>query len=70
MWEDRSNKCGGRWLITLSKQQRHTELDRFWLDTVSERSSLPICITTFDSLEPFCSCESPENCSFVPMQLL
>ncbi|MBN3320617.1 IF4EB factor, partial [Atractosteus spatula] len=34
MWEDRSNKCGGRWLITLSKQQRHTELDRFWLDTL------------------------------------
>uniref|UniRef100_A0A8C4XHB7 Eukaryotic translation initiation factor 4E family member 1B n=1 Tax=Erpetoichthys calabaricus TaxID=27687 RepID=A0A8C4XHB7_ERPCA len=27
MWEDRRNKCGGRWLITLSKQQRHTELD-------------------------------------------
>ncbi|XP_053474472.1 eukaryotic translation initiation factor 4E-1B isoform X5 [Ictalurus furcatus] len=34
MWEDRSNKCGGRWLITLSKQQRHTELDRFWLETL------------------------------------
>ncbi|XP_028838855.1 eukaryotic translation initiation factor 4E-1B [Denticeps clupeoides] len=34
MWEDHSNKCGGRWLITLSKQQRHTELDRFWLETL------------------------------------
>ncbi|KAF5909543.1 extracellular calcium-sensing receptor, partial [Clarias magur] len=34
MWEDRSNKCGGRWLITLSKQQRHSELDRFWLETL------------------------------------
>ncbi|KAK6474880.1 eukaryotic translation initiation factor 4E-1B-like [Huso huso] len=34
MWEDRRNKCGGRWLITLSKQQRHTELDRFWLETL------------------------------------
>uniref|UniRef100_A0A8C4TD91 Eukaryotic translation initiation factor 4E family member 1B n=1 Tax=Erpetoichthys calabaricus TaxID=27687 RepID=A0A8C4TD91_ERPCA len=34
MWEDRRNKCGGRWLITLSKQQRHTELDKFWLETV------------------------------------
>ncbi|XP_031664908.1 eukaryotic translation initiation factor 4E-1B isoform X2 [Oncorhynchus kisutch] len=33
MWEDRRNKCGGRWLITLSKQQRHTELDRFWKET-------------------------------------
>lgn len=35
MWEDSQNKRGGRWLITLAKQQRHTELDRFWLDTVS-----------------------------------
>ncbi|XP_018591842.1 eukaryotic translation initiation factor 4E-1B isoform X1 [Scleropages formosus] len=34
MWEDRRNKCGGRWLITLSKQQRHTELDHFWLETL------------------------------------
>ncbi|XP_069507578.1 eukaryotic translation initiation factor 4E type 1B isoform X2 [Ambystoma mexicanum] len=34
MWEDYRNKRGGRWLITLSKQQRHTELDRFWLDTL------------------------------------
>lgn len=34
MWEDNQNKRGGRWLITLAKQQRHTELDRFWLETV------------------------------------
>uniref|UniRef100_A0A673MZ58 Eukaryotic translation initiation factor 4E-1B-like n=1 Tax=Sinocyclocheilus rhinocerous TaxID=307959 RepID=A0A673MZ58_9TELE len=34
MWEDRSNKCGGRWLITLAKQHRHTELDHFWLETL------------------------------------
>uniref|UniRef100_A0A8C5IIM5 Eukaryotic translation initiation factor 4E family member 1B n=1 Tax=Junco hyemalis TaxID=40217 RepID=A0A8C5IIM5_JUNHY len=34
MWEDSQNKRGGRWLITLAKQQRHTELDRFWLDTL------------------------------------
>ncbi|XP_005993443.2 eukaryotic translation initiation factor 4E-1A [Latimeria chalumnae] len=34
MWEDYRNKCGGRWLITFSKQQRHTELDRFWLETL------------------------------------
>ena len=27
MWEDNQNKRGGRWLITLAKQQRHTELD-------------------------------------------
>ncbi|XP_065411264.1 eukaryotic translation initiation factor 4E type 1B isoform X1 [Chrysemys picta bellii] len=33
MWEDNRNKRGGRWLITLAKQQRHTELDRFWLET-------------------------------------
>ncbi|XP_053812910.1 eukaryotic translation initiation factor 4E type 1B isoform X2 [Vidua chalybeata] len=34
MWEDSQNKRGGRWLITLAKQQRHSELDRFWLDTL------------------------------------
>ncbi|NXG72409.1 IF4E factor, partial [Baryphthengus martii] len=34
MWEDNQNKRGGRWLITLAKQQRHTELDRFWLETL------------------------------------
>ncbi|XP_072924101.1 eukaryotic translation initiation factor 4E-like isoform X3 [Hemitrygon akajei] len=34
MWEDSKNKCGGRWLITLSKQQRMLELDQFWLETL------------------------------------
>ncbi|XP_032885943.1 eukaryotic translation initiation factor 4E type 1B [Amblyraja radiata] len=34
MWEDSRNKYGGRWLITLSKQQRMLELDRFWLETL------------------------------------
>uniref|UniRef100_A0A672PT45 Eukaryotic translation initiation factor 4E family member 1B n=1 Tax=Sinocyclocheilus grahami TaxID=75366 RepID=A0A672PT45_SINGR len=28
------NKCGGRWLITLAKQHRRTELDHFWLETL------------------------------------
>ena len=35
MWEDDRNKKGGRWLINLDKRQRNTELDRFWLETVS-----------------------------------
>lgn len=35
MWEDERNKLGGRWLMTLSKQQRHNDLDRFWMETVS-----------------------------------
>lgn len=35
MWEDARNKRGGRWLVSLAKQQRHTELDRLWLETVS-----------------------------------
>lgn len=35
MWEDDRNKLGGRWLITLSKQQRHNDLDRYWMETVS-----------------------------------
>uniref|UniRef100_A0A2K6ENL2 Eukaryotic translation initiation factor 4E n=1 Tax=Propithecus coquereli TaxID=379532 RepID=A0A2K6ENL2_PROCO len=34
MWEDEKNKRGGRWLITLNKQQRRSDLDRFWLETV------------------------------------
>ncbi|KAM5217360.1 eukaryotic translation initiation factor 4E type 1B isoform 3-T5 [Hipposideros larvatus] len=35
MWEDPRNKRGGRWLVSLSKQQRHMELDHLWLETVS-----------------------------------
>jgi len=34
MWEDSRNKKGGRWLISLNKQQRATELDNFWLETL------------------------------------
>uniref|UniRef100_A0A4W3HKX2 Eukaryotic translation initiation factor 4ea n=1 Tax=Callorhinchus milii TaxID=7868 RepID=A0A4W3HKX2_CALMI len=34
MWEDEKNKRGGRWLLTLSKQQRKTDLDRIWLETL------------------------------------
>lgn len=35
MWEDQSNKRGGRWLMNISKSHRRTELDVIWLDTVS-----------------------------------
>ncbi|CAG4976769.1 eukaryotic translation initiation factor 4E1-like [Colias croceus] len=34
MWEDDANKMGGRWLISLEKRQRNSDLDRFWLDVV------------------------------------
>nr|XP_019940242.1 PREDICTED: eukaryotic translation initiation factor 4E-like [Paralichthys olivaceus] len=34
MWEDERNKRGGRWLMTLTKQMRRLDLDRFWLETV------------------------------------
>ncbi|XP_077587431.1 eukaryotic translation initiation factor 4eb isoform X2 [Stigmatopora nigra] len=34
MWEDERNVRGGRWLITLNKQQRKFDLDRFWLETL------------------------------------
>lgn len=34
MWEDERNKRGGRWLLTLNKQQRKFELDHYWLETV------------------------------------
>lgn len=43
MWEDSQNKRGGRWLITLAKQQRHTELDHFWLETVSAAPLRLVC---------------------------
>ncbi|CAI5695399.1 unnamed protein product [Oreochromis niloticus] len=34
MWEDERNKRGGRWLVTLTKQQRRLDLDRYWLETL------------------------------------
>ncbi|KAI5943306.1 Eukaryotic translation initiation factor 4E type 1B [Manis javanica] len=34
MWEDSRNKRGGRWLVSLTKQQRHSELDCLWLETL------------------------------------
>ena len=37
MWEDDRNKLGGRWLMTLNKQQRHNDLDRYWMETVTEQ---------------------------------
>merc|ERR1719285_1524868 len=34
MWEDPLNKKGGRWLMNLNKQQRHSDLDNYWLETL------------------------------------
>ncbi|XP_006884496.1 PREDICTED: eukaryotic translation initiation factor 4E type 1B [Elephantulus edwardii] len=34
MWEDSRNKWGGRWLVSLAKHQRHSKLDRLWLETL------------------------------------
>ena len=36
MWEDPSNRSGGRWSINLNKSQRTTELDKYWLFTVKQ----------------------------------
>ncbi|XP_055534865.1 eukaryotic translation initiation factor 4E1-like isoform X2 [Wyeomyia smithii] len=33
MWEDESNKRGGRWMVNVPRQQRQ-ELDKYWLDTI------------------------------------
>lgn len=44
MWEDERNKDGGRWLINLNKNQRQTDLDNFWLETV-RISDLCICLS-------------------------
>jgi len=32
MWEDEHNRGGGRWVISLDKQQRYKELSKFWLE--------------------------------------
>ncbi|XP_075785763.1 eukaryotic translation initiation factor 4E isoform X3 [Pelodiscus sinensis] len=51
MWEDEKNKRGGRWLITLTKQQRRNDLDRFWLETGN--GSIPlITLLPFSELFP------------------
>lgn len=39
MWEDDRNRMGGRWLVNLSKNQRSTDLDRIWLETVINKYS-------------------------------
>lgn len=44
MWEDERNRRGGRWLITLSKQQRKSDLDQFWLETVRSCSDAGISL--------------------------
>lgn len=44
MWEDDANKMGGRWLISLEKKQRNSDLDRFWLDVVSQYLSYCLLI--------------------------
>jgi len=35
MWEDPRNNEGGRWLISLDKKQRTSDLDSYWLEVVS-----------------------------------
>ena len=34
-WEDPQNKQGGKWQYQLQKTMRQTDLDRLWLETVS-----------------------------------
>lgn len=34
MWEDKANKNGGIWRLTLMPRQKQ-DLDRYWIDTVS-----------------------------------
>lgn len=34
MWEDDANKAGGRWMISLPKTSRRTDLDTIWLDVI------------------------------------
>lgn len=32
MWEDSRNKQGGRWLMNVSKSQRNSDLNNYWLE--------------------------------------
>lgn len=34
MWEDVHNRSGGRWIVPLTRQQRITCVDNFWLETM------------------------------------
>lgn len=34
MWEDSTNKRGGKWLLNLQRANK-PDLDTYWLDTVS-----------------------------------
>ena len=37
MWEDKTNKDGGRWLLNLDKKERKEGvLDGVWMETVSD----------------------------------
>ena len=57
MWEDDANKRGGRWVITLNKQQRRNELDILWLDVVSAliviSSKIILVWPTFNSIHKY-----------------
>lgn len=49
MWEDEQNKNGGRWVISLQKFYRQTELDKLWLEVI-------LCLIgeAFDFSEDIC----------------
>ncbi|XP_049685418.1 eukaryotic translation initiation factor 4E type 1B isoform X1 [Accipiter gentilis] len=66
MWEDSQNKRGGRWLITLAKQQRHTELDRFWLETVSVAPLGLVCRVLAVLLPPATAPSPSGHCPELP----
>lgn len=40
MWEDPRNNEGGRWLISLDKKQRTSDLDSYWLEVVCVQHSM------------------------------
>lgn len=41
MWEDKTNKNGGRWLLNLDKRERKDGvLDNVWMETVKSHNML------------------------------
>ncbi|KAL3193611.1 hypothetical protein MRX96_016958 [Rhipicephalus microplus] len=41
MWEDSRNQNEGRWLFSLNKSHRTTDLDNYWLEIASMRQDFP-----------------------------
>lgn len=70
MWEDDRNKLGGRWLMTLNKQQRHNDLDRYWMETVGGECFAPLVDELLSTEQPWFSFTKSKPTQSCVLQLL